>query len=1116
MRFSRIFRSIFSFGMAAAFCFVAGIGRGEAQGFGLPVLVPTGNQPVFVATADVNGDKIPDLIYIEAGATAAASTTHVLLGDGKGGFTPSAVLQTGGSTLAIGDLMGAGNVDIAWISTQTSGDLQDVIATVAPGNGTGSYSSTQTIGSAYVRFAGSAPPTWTNLLAARMTKSGGVKMFYQLLSSFLTYVVADPNPPGPQQLLMGNNSPFPGESGPLTVVDLNGDGFNDFVMLSTNLHRADVLLNHSDTLMPTALPTYYLGSSGVYSLLVQDFNGDGIPDLAVEGSLGRIEVLPGNGDGTFGTSSIGGTMSVDDTQGDGGTLIVATDLNGDKIPDLLTFSPAGVSVELGTASGNFNYAGSYTAGTGAGANGQFVTADFNGDGVLDVAMDAPRGIAILYGTPTPATGESLIANPEPSSYGSAFTLTATLPAGSGGTIAFAIDGTSVGTSNVGSTGTATWTVPAGNTYAAGPHSLTGTWHASGHALAVQISGSHTIGPRAGASNSGIERRQRNGLRGGDSGVDFSGYRQRHASAHGDRDVFGARCDLDAHLRRRPNRQRCGFVYFRCRAAEYGGKSRAAGNQYHYGGVQRRHQLRRDHGDGFARGESWRDNGDADAGPADAGAGPVVLLWAADQWVCDLYPAGFAVRAQGNVGAVEQRRGVCPGAPRFQSICNHSARMGIQRSSMRGTMCGSSSTTADRPTAILSMARAIQRRTRSWSEPDTTTASALSSSMNPAPLGTAVTFTVTLTGNAAVPTGTVQFLDGTTLLGTGTLNAAGQASFTTSTLTVGTHPITAVYAATLDFNGVTSAVLPQLITAVADASAVTLTSSVNPSIFGQSVTFTAAASVPGPFPFLIQSGTMTFLDGATVIGTGAINQFGRATFTTSTLAVGSHAITASYPGGTSPGGQTIAPSVSAVLTQVVDAAMRSAPPGFTLTVAPDPVTLKPGNTGILLVTVTALSGFSQPVALSCTGTNSSNQLGCGFIESTIPVGGGATTLDLVTTAPYPCGGNPTQPYARHGDAALVLPSCGVRSSPGAKLQASGWRTVGMGGAMVAALVWIWPRRRRRWASLLALVMLGGVLGLSGCGTCTNLGTTPGSYDVTVVATAGNVTQSVVVKVNVLVP
>jgi hypothetical protein len=48
------------------------------------------------------------------------------------------------------------------------------------------------------------------------------------------------------------------------------------------------------------------------------------------------------------------------------------------------------------------------------------------------------------------------------------------------------------------------------------------------------------------------------------------------------------------------------------------------------------------------------------------------------------------------------------------------------------------------------------------------------------------------GSKNIPTGTVTFLDGTSTLGTGTLNSSGSATFTTSTLAAGTHQITASY------------------------------------------------------------------------------------------------------------------------------------------------------------------------------------------------------------------------------------------------------------------------------------------------------------------------------------
>ena len=88
--------------------------------------------------------------------------------------------------------------------------------------------------------------------------------------------------------------------------------------------------------------------------------------------------------------------------------------------------------------------------------------------------------------------------------------------------------------------------------------------------------------------------------------------------------------------------------------------------------------------------------------------------------------------------------------------------------------------------------------------------------------------------------------------------------------------------------------------------VTLTSSLNPSQFGQSVTFTAKVTGVSP------TGTVTFKDDATVLGTGTLNANGQAIFTTSSLSSGNHAITAVYGGDANN-----ARSTSPVLTQVVN-------------------------------------------------------------------------------------------------------------------------------------------------------------------------------------------------------
>jgi hypothetical protein len=84
---------------------------------------------------------------------------------------------------------------------------------------------------------------------------------------------------------------------------------------------------------------------------------------------------------------------------------------------------------------------------------------------------------------------------------------------------------------------------------------------------------------------------------------------------------------------------------------------------------------------------------------------------------------------------------------------------------------------------------------------------LSSGSNPSIAQTAVTFTASVSSTVGTPTGSVSFLDGTTLLGQGALSA-GVATLTTSSLTDGSHSITAVYNGDTNFIAVTSAALSQ--------------------------------------------------------------------------------------------------------------------------------------------------------------------------------------------------------------------------------------------------------------------------------------------------------------------
>ena len=190
-----------------------------------------------------------------------------------------------------------------------------------------------------------------------------------------------------------------------------------------------------------------------------------------------------------------------------------------------------------------------------------------------------------------------------------------------------------------------------------------------------------------------------------------------------------------------------------------------------------------------------------------------------------------------------------------------------------------------------------------------TTTAVSSSPNPSVFGQSVTFTATVSSTSGTPSGTVTFKDGATTLGTGTLSG-GTATYSTSSLSVSGHTITAVYGGDTNFTGSTSSGLTQTVNKGATTTAVS--SSANPSVFGQSVTFTATVSSTSGTP----SGTVTFKDGATTLGSGTLSG-GTATYSTSSLSVSGHTITAVYGGDTNFTGST-----SSGLTQTVNKGLTS--------------------------------------------------------------------------------------------------------------------------------------------------------------------------------------------------
>ena len=250
-----------------------------------------------------------------------------------------------------------------------------------------------------------------------------------------------------------------------------------------------------------------------------------------------------------------------------------------------------------------------------------------------------------------------------------------------------------------------------------------------------------------------------------------------------------------------------------------------------------------------------------------------------------------------------------------------------------------------------------------------TSTALSSSVNASIYGQSVTFTATVANAAgasistATPTGSVQFsIDGGPFGAAVQLSGSGSGvsvtSGSTATLTVkgSPHTVKAVYSPSADGNFIgSSGTLNQNVNPAPTSTSVS--SSVNPSISGQSVTFTAtvANTAGAMISTATPTGSVQFMDGAAPLGTAQIvSGLGTATLTTSALTVGTHPITAVY----SNSDGNFLGNTSNNVNQLVQ--------GFTITVSPSAQTISSGHQAMYTITVTPQTGLIGTIALSCSG------------------------------------------------------------------------------------------------------------------------------------------------------
>jgi len=277
---------------------------------------------------------------------------------------------------------------------------------------------------------------------------------------------------------------------------------------------------------------------------------------------------------------------------------------------------------------------------------------------------------------------------------------------------------------------------------------------------------------------------------------------------------------------------------------------------------------------------------------------------------------------------------------------------------------------------------------------------------------------------------------------------------------------------------------------ASGSGSTIAASANPAIVGTSVSFTAtlAATVRGVTA--VPTGTVTFLDGSTSLGTATVSG-GLASFTTSGLAIGTHSITAQYSGDAN-----FHSSTSKLLSELVN----NGTPGFSLTPTSANASIAAGASTTFTITSTPVYGYTGTITFNATGCPT--KATCVFSPSSVTLSGAAavpTTLKVSTAAATTSAVTPFHPNSNPIGPTL-------------------WASLGGFGLFGLILAGTGKKRSRQMAVVMGMLVLMMTFTLFGCGggnssststtppVTTTPGTPAGSYAITVTATGSGTTAT----------
>jgi hypothetical protein len=333
-----------------------------------------GGTPTQIAAGDLNGDGNLDL----AVANYGDSTVSILLGNGDGTYKPQTVLGYSAYSVTFGDFNGDGRLDIAAFNASN-------MVTVAMGNGDGTFGEPVQ----YTTTTGYNQGWTGNVVAADVNGDGILDLITPnwTLNS-ISILLGDGDGSFEEPITV----PTGAEPTWVNLTDLNGDGIADLTVSFQACNCIAEMLGNGDGSFGTAT-NYTIGNQPYAwsaSFSIADVNGDGKPDVvAPDYAYGTLTVLPGKGNGTFGTGVVSTLL--------GNPLFTAVgDINGDGKPDAVTTADnQSILVSLGNGDGTFQAPTSLSASINTDDGRMVLLADLNHDGKLDVAAIPDRSVPAI-------------------------------------------------------------------------------------------------------------------------------------------------------------------------------------------------------------------------------------------------------------------------------------------------------------------------------------------------------------------------------------------------------------------------------------------------------------------------------------------------------------------------------------------------------------------------------------------------------------------------------------------------------------------------------------------------------------------------------------------------